>query len=102
MVKEGRAILDVHWKAADDIATAIRSCARKAEEDEKALQIVDDSAILLNAGFPFILTNRKDIAIEAAKDAAARPGGIKSQSIVGTPAVIKHPPKKGGNNAQVD
>lgn len=97
LIVGGRAVLDMPWRKADDVCAAIRSKARAAEEQEKALSIARDNAILLRAGVPLGLTNDRRIREETAKIAAwdrdlrrYMPGGIKSQEMLGRPAVVNH------------
>lgn len=84
----------IPWEAADDIAKALIVKARQAEEEEKALLIVEDNALLLRVGVPIGLSNRTDIQQESAfaaqYDEKLRkyfPGGVKSTEIFGTPSV---------------
>lgn len=84
----------IPWEAADEIAKALTTKARQAEEEEKALLIVQDNALLLRAGVPIGLSNRKDIQQESAfvaqfdnKLRKHLPGGVKSTEVFGTPSV---------------
>lgn len=92
---DGKTVV-VPWKYADEISKAIKVKARQAEEDDKALLIANDNAILVRVGFPFPmgLSNRSDIQQESAQiaqyDRNLRrylPGGVKSKEIFGTPSV---------------
>lgn len=83
------------WRAADEIARALTAKAREAEEQEKAPSIARDAAILLRAGVPIGLSNDSKIRDEAGKIAAwdsdlrrYMPGGVKSQEMLGRPAVL--------------
>lgn len=93
-------IAEMPWRAADELANALRSKARLAEEEEKAGQIIDDTAILMRAGVPFSFSNRADILKEAMKEAAwsrdlrrYMPGGVKSKEVFGTPTIIQSSPR---------
>ena len=101
LIYNGRRVCDLDWQAADEVARALIIQARKAEVEAKAEQIAYDQAILIRKGIPLGLTNRRDIQHEAGKLAAwdsklrrYMPGGVKSKAIVGTPAVIRHKPRK--------
>jgi hypothetical protein len=101
VIEDGEVCLDIPWQMALDISKNMYKHAKLAEEDDKALSIIQDNALLLRAGFPVGLTDRPDMQKEtlhvAKNDRDLRrrlPGGIKSQTIVGTPTVIKHPPKR--------
>jgi len=100
LIVEGRAVLDISWEAADQLARAIRAKARDAEEVAKADPIARDAAILLRAGVPVGLTSHPKIREEAGKRAAwdsdlrrYMPGGIRSTEMLGRPAVLLRPPK---------
>jgi hypothetical protein len=102
VIEDGKAILDLPYPAALDLARALHIKAKAAEELSQADRIAFDQAIILRRGLRFGLTNHPDIQAEAGKEAAwnrdlrrALPGGIKSQEQVGTPAVIRHEPKEG-------
>lgn len=91
---------EMDWRKADELAALLRGQARRCEELEQAEQVAKDSALLLRAGAPFGLTDHPLIKDEARKIAAwdpqlrrALPGGIKSEAQLGTPSIIKHPPK---------
>jgi len=65
VIEDGKVCLNVTWEMADQIAKSLIKHARKAEENEKALNIIGDQAFLLRAGVPLGLSNRKDIQKEA-------------------------------------
>lgn len=95
-VYDGRP-LKMHWQSAIEIAKLIHTQAKKAEEQDNAIQIATDHAILFRAGFPIGLTSRPDIQEEAEHIAQYdrdlrrfMPGGVKSQERVGTPTIINH------------
>jgi hypothetical protein len=97
LLSGGILIAEMPWRAADELATALKAKARLAEEEEKGGQIALDSAILMRAGVPFSFSSRPDILKEAVKEAAWNcslrrymPGGVKSKEIFGAPTVIKH------------
>lgn len=109
IISEGKLVLDLPWKAAFAVSKGLLTAAKLAEEQAEALKIIQDQALIQRAGFPIGLTNNPEIQKEAMKEAVhnrrlrrALPGGIKSQSVVGTPTLIKKPPaNKGGNNAKL-
>jgi hypothetical protein len=96
VLHNGRLLWDMDWQAAAIFARALAIKSKEAEEIAKAQQIIYDSAILLRAGVPLGLSNNRSIQREAAKEAAWNsdlrrymPDGIRSQEMVGTPAIIK-------------
>ena len=101
IISEGKLLLDLPWKAALEVSKGLRIAAKLAEEEVNVLKIIADQALIQRTGFPVGLTNNPAIQKEAMKEAVhnrdlrrALPGGIKSQSIVGTPTLIKKPPKE--------
>jgi len=91
-------ILHLEWKAALEMGSAITAVARKAEEFDRAPEIIFDNAVLIRAGAPFGLSNDPRILAEAVKEAQhnkdirrSNMGSIKSEAVVGTPNVIKTP-----------
>lgn len=104
VIQNGKALLDLPWDAALALAKAIRIKALIAEEEDKAESIIFDQAILTRMGIPLGLTSNPAMLHEAGKEAAwnsdlrryirgKRAGGIASQSVVGTPAIIQMNPK---------
>lgn len=82
------------WQAALELARAIITQAKRAEEWDKALSIAQDQALLLRAGVPIGLTDHPAIQAEAEKLAAwdrdlrrYLPGGVRSAEVIGTPSV---------------
>lgn len=105
MLLDGQLALEMSWENALEVANALRTVAKNAEEYAKANEIVNDQAILMRSGFPIDLTTHPDILKEAAKEAAwdsnlrrAMPGGIKSQERFGKPTIVRHPLKKDNGN----
>ena len=101
LLADGKLFADMPWQAADDLARALRSVARTAEEWDQAERIALDQALLLRTGAPIGFTDNPRILAEAEKQAAHDrdlrrylPGGIKSQAAMGRPAVIQHPPEQ--------
>ncbi len=99
VIASDRVVLDVPWDVALALAEDITRQARRAEELAKAEQIILDNAVLFRAGVPIGLSNNRDIMAETVKAAQFDPllrrhmrGGIKSQSIVGTPVLIRKEP----------
>jgi hypothetical protein len=70
VIREGRAVFDMPWDAALQLARAIFSQAKRAEELASAERIADDQAVLLRLGVPVGLSSRLDIQEEAQKRAA--------------------------------
>lgn len=100
LLSGGLLIAEMPWQAADQLANAIKSKARQAEEHANAAKIVNDSAVLIRAGFPFTLSSRPDILREAGKEAVWNrdlrrymPGAVKSKEVFGVPSVIGHLPE---------
>lgn len=107
LLSGGILIAEMPWQAADQLAAALKAKARQAEELQKAEQIAFDQAVLMRGGFPIGLTRHKAIISEAVKQAfwntdlrRYMPGGVKSQEIFGTPAIIRHLPKGEPDNAK--
>jgi hypothetical protein len=105
LVKDGTLLVRLPWEAAQVLAKAIQIQAGKAEEIARAEQIIFDDAILLRAGAPVGLSSNPIILDQAAKEAAWNsklrrymPGGIKSKEKFGTPRIIRHRPRKAGEN----
>src|SRR5262245_174042 len=95
LVQDGKVVLAVPWEAAREIARTLFTKAGEAEEQARANQIAYEQAILLRKGVPFGLTTNPAIQQEAASlaqydDNLRRylPGGVRAQSIVGTPTII--------------
>lgn len=97
----GRAVLDLPWDGALELARAIHNQAKRAEELANADAIATDQAILLRLGVPIGLSDRKDIQQEAQNRAAWDSGlrryirgkrargvnGVRSAGVVGTPTI---------------
>lgn len=101
VLSNGRVVLDVPWNAALEIANGIRAKAKLAEEQAHLDEIAYDSAVMLRAGLPFVLSNRRDVLDVAKREAAwgnlrryMPDRGIRSREKFGTPTLIKHPPKE--------
>lgn len=106
VIREGRAVFDMPWDAALQLARAIFSQAKRAEELASAERIADDQAVLLRLGVPVGLSSRRDIQEEAQERAAwdstlrryiplkraKGVGGVRSQESFGTPRIIRHKP----------
>lgn len=97
----GRLLLRLPWEAALRLGGAIMQQARRVEEIVKRDQVVFDQAILNRRGVPIGLINDPHLQQEAMKEAAWNsqlrrylPGGVQSQEAVGTPSLIKHPPRR--------
>jgi hypothetical protein len=104
VLQQGRALLDLPWQAALDLAKALQAQGKRAEEIDRAQAIIADQAIITRLGFRFGLTSHPALLREATQEAAwnrnlrryippSRAMGIASQQIVGAPALIQHRPK---------
>lgn len=104
VLKDGRALLDLPWQAALDLAKALHAQGKRAEEIDRAQAIIADQAIVTRLGLRFGLTNHPLLLREAGKEAAwnsqlrryipsAKAMGIASQTIVGAPSLIQDPPR---------
>lgn len=83
-------------EAALEFAKVLRRHALAAQEYADAERIVEEGALLFRKGIPIGLTNnpimQKLIGTEAQHNRDLRrylPGGIKGESIVGTPTIVK-------------
>ena len=103
LIEEGKAILTLPWEVALELSNAMRAQAKRAEELDKAKQIIGDQALLIRKGVPLGLSNHPSILKEATKEAVhnkflrrAIPfsKGVESQEIFGTPSIIKKSPKE--------
>jgi hypothetical protein len=89
--------LELEWQKADEVAAALKACARLAEGHEKAEQVLKDTAFLMRSGAPFTLSNDPRL-LDAAKNEAAfdkdlrrqLPGGVKSREVFGLPTIRRH------------
>ena len=95
------AIIKTPWQVIKTLTKAMLIQAGRAEELANLPRLVQDHAIMMRTGAPFGLTNDPDIQKEAAKvaqyDPKLRrylPGGVKGTALLGTPTLIKHPPKE--------
>lgn len=70
LIQDGRAILELPYQAALDLANAIRNRAKAAEEIALADTVILDQAILLRAGVGVGLAVDANIRKEAVKEAA--------------------------------
>jgi hypothetical protein len=107
VIRNGTTIFDMPWDAALQLAQAIYTQAKRAEELAKADAIAGDQAILLRLGVPLGLSDRSDIRHEAQQRAAwdsdlrryiplrraKGVGGIRSAAAFGTPRIIRHQPR---------
>ncbi|MEW6211545.1 MAG: hypothetical protein AB1631_24475 [Acidobacteriota bacterium] len=101
LIEDGRLILDMPWQAAIEVARAIYQKAKQAEQLASVDRLIIDQAVLLRAGVPFGLTSHPLILRESVKEALSNrqlrrymPGGIRSQSVVGSPTILQHKPKE--------
>ena len=88
LVLNGCLVAELPWEAALEVSRAIHAKAKEAESYAKVHEIIADQALVLANGLPFGLTNDRRVMREAIKEASAF-GGVKSKSIVGTPAVLQ-------------
>lgn len=108
VIRNGATVFDMPWDAALQLAQAIYTQAKRAEELAKADAIAGDQAVLLRLGVPLGLSDRPDIQQEAQKRAAwdsdlrryiplkraKGVGGIQSAAVFGTPRIIRHRPTR--------
>lgn len=101
LIQDGRAVLALPWDGALELARAIYSQAKRAEELANADAIATDQAILLRLGVPLGLSKRRDIQQEAQRRAAWDSGlrryingkrargtnNMKATPVVGTPTI---------------
>lgn len=94
MLISEKTALRMSWGNADELAAAIKSMARQAEENDKADQVIMDGALLARAGFPIGMTDDPRKMAEVAKEAVSNTAlrrqvrplrGVASTSIVGPP-----------------
>lgn len=97
LIVNGRAVAQMPPESALEVSRAIRIQAGKAREIGEAERVINDQALLTRAGAPFGLTNNPKILDAAGREAAwdrnlrrRFPGGIKSQSHVGSPTIVNH------------
>lgn len=97
LIIEGKAVLNIPWEGAKELARGIQAKALKAEQLAKKELVIYDSAIAFRAGLPFTFSSNPVLRGEAVKVAQYDPKlrrympGIKSREIVGTPTVILGP-----------
>lgn len=70
IILDGQVLMDLTWQSALALSKAIHQVAKKAEEEAHVEQIIFDQAILQRAGSRHGFATRRDIAKEAAKEAA--------------------------------
>ena len=100
VIKDGVTVLEMPWDAALAFTQEVRAKAKVAEELATVEKIISDGSILFRSGAPFSLSDNPDIVKETVKEAQYNrdlrrwmPGGIKSQAVMGVPAVY-HLPRK--------
>jgi hypothetical protein len=107
LLYQGRCLCSMPWQAALDLAHAIRTQAKRAEELDRAPAIIRDQAIVTRLGLRFGLTSHPSLLREACRQAAwdrnlrryipsGKARGLDRQSVVGAPSLIQTPlsPKK--------
>lgn len=105
MVIDGKLVAVLPWQKALEVAAALHSVSKMAEEYDVAANgsLILDQAILMRAGAPFSLSGNRAVN-EAAKTEAQwgklrryMPSpSIRSGEKFGTPTIIRHNPNKGG------
>lgn len=100
-VQLGRDFLVLEKPVAHAVARAINLGKLRLDELNQAERIACDSAVLIRAGAGFGLSNDERILAQAKTMAAwderirrCMPGGIKSDAVCGTPAVVLGPSPK--------
>lgn len=102
VIADGQCILDLEWNAAEQLIHGLRISKLKAEEFDKREHLAQDSAIMLRAGMPLVLSARQDVKDEAVKRAAFDSDlrrympGIPSQQKFGHPVIEVLPPTPKG------
>lgn len=107
LIAAGWPAITLPWQAALNLAKAIYTMAKRAEEFANAQRIINDQALLMRKGVPLGLSNRSDIQAEALKEAAwntelrrfipfMRGIGIPSREVFGVPSLKQSPPPKAG------
>lgn len=102
VIKGGRAVLDLPYQAALDLAKALHGKARQADEWANAQAVIADQAIVTRLGLRFGLTSNPMLLKEAVHAAAwsrdlrryipsSKALGIASQTVIGAPSLISHP-----------
>jgi len=82
---DGKYICDMPWDVAQDLARAVISVSKLAEEHEDAPRIIKQDAMLIRSGAPLSLTNNKKIR-EAAYQAAQWDRDLRQMPIKGVPS----------------
>lgn len=86
------------WQKADEIATAIRAAARKAEEHDCANRIIADHALMTRAGCNIGLSNHPKILEEVRKESVWNRmlrrflPHREVKAVFGTPTITRRPP----------
>ncbi len=100
---DGKSAKGIPWRAADEIAAALKVNARICEQNEKAEPVIYDAAIVARAGMPIgLIHNNPKMKDEACKvcqfDRTIRKsnlpkmGAVPSQEVVGTPVISRPSP----------
>lgn len=92
----GKLVVEFPYQAAAEIGRLLLHHAKCAEEQEKALMIIKDEAVIRRLGLPFSLTSDPVIREEAFRESQyvpAPPGvtGIPSRSAPGVPTISNIP-----------
>lgn len=101
VISGGRAVLDLPYQAALDLAKALHGKARQADEWAHAKAVIADQAIVTRLGLRFGLTSHPVLLKEAVHQAAwsrdlrryipsSKALGIASQVVVGAPSLVSH------------
>jgi len=97
-------IIKLPYQVVPTIARAMNMKAKEIDEIVNVHRLIGDQAFMMRSGAPFGLTNNPAIQKAAAHEAQFNdklrkhlPGGVKGKSLIGTPTIIKHPSKEGGN-----
>lgn len=105
LIRNGELITKIPWNAAISLSKVIYKQAKIAEENAKALDVIDDQALLFRVGMPIGLTDDPAKVKEAIKEASwnsklrkyipfPKFGAIESKETFGTPRIIRGKPKK--------
>lgn len=94
LIVDGKLVSIMPWQAAEQVSKALLAQARKAEEIDKAENIIHDNAILTRAGFPMGLSNHPLIIEETKKEAAHNRDLRRYIPKIGTMEVVHCPSVK--------
>lgn len=93
---DGKYLCDMPWQVALELAQAVVTVAKRAEEHSQAGRIITQDALLIRSGAPFSLTNNRELRAAAYhraqwdRDLRRMPiRGVPSPREVGVPRIKK-------------